>query len=250
MPGPRPRPVTRRRALLLAVAALLTASALLAVAILLIGTFGTLQARILGTTALLAGYGVLALPATVLFDQGRARGAAAGLVLACAAAAGLALALVWQDEAPEWTGKSMMTANAVALAGAMIAALLGRRREVEPPLVHALFVASAALAAFAVALFSILMWSESENAGAFRILGVLVVLALLTAALQPILARARGAGVRVRMRISAGSGATQEVSADGRDMAAAVAVGIRRVEASGARITAVEVLERGEAPPG
>ncbi len=249
MPGSRPQPVTRRRVLLLAVAALLTASALLAVAILLVGDFGTTQARILGTTALLAGYGILALPAMMLLDQGRARGLAAGLVAACAAAAGLAVAAVWQDEAPVWIGKAMMTATAMAVAGAMTAALAARRRDVEPPVVRVLFVASAVLAAAAVALFSILMWSESEDVGAFRILGVLAVLALLTAALQPLLARARAAGVRVRMRITLAPGAVEEVSADGRDVAAAVAAGIRGAEESGGQVAAVELLQRSEVPP-
>ncbi|MBJ7455231.1 MAG: hypothetical protein JHC74_04140 [Thermoleophilia bacterium] len=250
MPGPAPQPITRRRVLLLAVAALLTVSALLAVTILLIGTFGTLQARILGSTALLAGYGILALPAAMLLDQGRARGLASALVAASAAAAGLAFALVWQDEAPVWVGKSMMTATATAVAGAMTAALVARRRATDPGVVRALLVASTVLAAAAVALFSILMWSEAEDSGAFRVLGVLAVLSLLAAALQPILARARGAGVRVRMRITPASGASEEVSAEGRDLAAAVAAGIRRVEGAGGRVAAVEVLDRAEAPPG
>lgn len=250
MPGSRAQPITRRRVLLLAVAALLTASALLAVAILLIGTFGTLQARILGSTALLAGYGILALPAAMLLDQGRARGLAVALVAACAAAAGLALALVWQDEAPVWVGKSMITATAIAVAGALTAALVARRRDPEPPVVHALFIASTTLAAAAVALFSILMWTESESAGGFRILGVLAVLGLLAAALQPLLARARAAGVQVRMRITVAPGATEEVSVEGRDAAAAVAAGIRRAEGAGGRVVAVELLERSAVSPG
>jgi hypothetical protein len=251
MPGSGPQPITRRRVLLLAVAALLTASALVAVAILLIGTFGTLQARILGSTALLAGYGILALPAAMLLDQGRARGLAAALVAVCAAAAGLALALVWQDDAPVWIGKSMITATAIAVAGALTAALAARRRDVDPPVVRTLFIASTILAAAAVALFSILMWAESleDNAGGFRILGVLAVLALLAAALQPLLARARAAGVQVRMRITVAPGATEEVSAEGRDAAAAVAAGIRRAERAGGRVVAVELIERSEVPP-
>ena len=113
-----------------------------------------------------------------------------------------------------------------------------------------LFIASTTLAAAAVALFSILMWTESEGAGAFRILGVFAVLALLAAALQPLLARARAAGVQVRMRITIAPGATQEVSAEGRDAAAAVAAGIRRAEGLGGQVAAVELLERSVVPPG
>lgn len=250
MPGSGPQPITRRRVLLLAVAALLTASALLAVAVLLIGTFGTLQARILGSTALLAGYGILALPAAMLLDQRRARGLAVALVAACAAAVALALALVWQDEAPDWIGKSMITATAIAVSGAVTAALVARRRDVDPPVVRFLLVASTSLAGVAVALFSLLIWTGSESAGGFRILGVLAVLALLGAALQPLLARARATGARVRMRITAASGVPEEISAEGRDLAAAVAAGIRRTEGAGAHVTVVEVLERSEEPPG
>jgi hypothetical protein len=52
------------------------------------------------------------------------------------------------------------------------------------------------------------------------------------------------------MRIIPASGASEEVSAEGRDLAAAVAAGIRRVEGAGGRVAAVEVLDRAEAPPG
>ena len=63
-----------KRALLLAVAACLSVSALLAIGILLVGHFGETEVRILATTALLAGYGLLTLPATILLDQGRVSG--------------------------------------------------------------------------------------------------------------------------------------------------------------------------------
>ena len=78
----------------------------------------------------------------------------------------------------------------------------------------------------------------------------MVVLDLLAAALQPILARARAAGVRVRMRITTTPGATEEVSAEGRDLAAAVAAGIRRAEGEGGHVVAVELVERAVVPPG
>jgi len=58
--------VTGRRILLLCVAGLLSASALLAIAILLVGRFGSTEGKILGSTALLAGYGLIALPAVML----------------------------------------------------------------------------------------------------------------------------------------------------------------------------------------
>jgi hypothetical protein len=71
--------ITGKRFVLLAVADLLTAAAALAIGILLFGDFGSTEGRILATTALLAGYGLFALPAAVLRDQRRL----AALTIAC-----------------------------------------------------------------------------------------------------------------------------------------------------------------------
>src|SRR6478672_1386825 len=65
--------ITRKRALLLGVAGLLSASALFAIVILVVGRFGSVEGRILASTALLAAYGLVALPAVVLLDQDRSR---------------------------------------------------------------------------------------------------------------------------------------------------------------------------------
>ncbi len=250
MSGSRSQPWTHRRALLLAVAALLTASALLAVAILLIGRFGTVEGRILGTTALLGGFGILALPAAMLLDQGRRPRLAGALLAACAAGAALAVLLVWQDDPPVWLAKTMVTVTAVAVATAQTAALVARRGAFEPRLVERLFVTGTVLAAAATALFAYVIWTESGDGLLGRLLGALLVLDLLAAALQPILARARAAGVRVRLHITTASGSSEEVSAEGRDLAAAVAAGIRRSEGAGGRVVAVELLERAAVPPG
>ncbi len=250
MLGTRSQPITRRRAVLLAVAALLTASSLLAVAILLIGRFGTVEGRILGTTALLGGFGILALPAAMLLDQGRAHRLAGALLVLCGVSAALLIVLIWRDEPSEAFGKSAATAAAIAIGLAQAAALLARRSDVEPRVVRILFAVSTILAALATAVFSSLVWSDSGDGVWARILGALVVLDLLTAALQPLLARARAAGVQVRMRVTVDSGASEEVSAQGRDVAAAVAVGIRRLEAHGRHVVAVELIARSLVPPG
>ena len=86
-----------KRILLLGVAGLLSATALLAIAILVVGHFGSTQGKILGSTALLAGYGLVALPAAVLLDQGRSR--MLGLATASLAAVGAAVALaaIWSE---------------------------------------------------------------------------------------------------------------------------------------------------------
>jgi len=250
MPGSRAQRPTRRRALLLGVAVLLTASALLAVAILLIGRFGTLEGRILGTTALMGAFGILALPAAMLLDQRRARHLAGALLALCGLGGVLFIVLIWQDDPPQELGKSAVTVTAIAVALFQAAALVARRRDFEPPFARVLFVASVALATAATAVLSYLVWSDAGDGLAPRVLGALVVLDLLAAALQPILARARAAGVRVRMRITVAPGMSEEVSAEGRDLAAAVAAGIRRAEGAGGRVVAVELLERAAVPPG
>lgn len=249
MTGSRPRRPTRRRALLLGVAALLTASALLAVAILLIDRFGTVEGRILGTTALLGGFGLLALPAAMLLDLERAHALAAALLALCLGGAALTVTLVWWGDAPTWLGKTTGTAVALAAAAAQTAALVARRGAFEPAIVGRLLVAATALAAAVVVVFSAMIWADSGDGPGPRILGALLVLDLLAAALQPILARARAAGVRVRMRVTLapappGGRGSEEISADGRDAAAAVAAGIRRAERDGGAVAAVEVIER------
>lgn len=251
MPGSRLRRLTRRRVLLLVVAALLSASALLAVAILLIGEFGTVQGRILGTTAVLGAYGLLALPAAMLLDLGRARGLAGALLALCALGAALVVVLIWTGDPPAALGRTAGTVAAAGVAVAQTAILAARRRETDPRVVGLLFVVATALAGLAATVFSGLLWTAGGGGDRVgRLLGALLVLDLLAVALGPILARARAAGVRVRMRLLAATGVIGEVSAEGRDPAAAVAAGIRRAETDGARVVAVEILERGPAPPG
>jgi hypothetical protein len=58
---------------LTAVAVSLVATALLAIVILLFGSFGETEGRILGATMMLTGYALVALPAGFLLDQSRHR---------------------------------------------------------------------------------------------------------------------------------------------------------------------------------
>ena len=240
---------TRWRVLLLAVAVLLTASALLAVAILLMGEPGEFQGRILGTTALLGGFGVLGLPGAMLLDQGRARRLAGSLLVLCPVSAALALIPIWNDDPPTALVKLMATAVIATVLVAQTAALVALRREHAPRIVGLLFVASAVLAAAVWTLATVMIWAETGGPGEGRFLGALIVLDLLSVALQPILARARAAGVRARLRLTTAVGA-EEVTATGRDLGSAVASAIRGVEEVGGRVVAVEILESAEAPPG
>ncbi|HZD86570.1 MAG TPA: hypothetical protein VE088_01030 [Gaiellaceae bacterium] len=180
--------MTRRRILLLGVVALLCAAALLAIAILLLGRFGDTERRVMATTLLLAGYGVLSLPGAVLLDQGRRRMLAEWAIALAGAAAGLALASVWGFSDVEAVGKSVGTATILAVAAAQAAGLSTRRAERDPPAVHRFFVASCVTAALAAAAAVTLLWLQPSGSVYARLLGAVVVLDLLLVALQPLTA--------------------------------------------------------------
>ena len=188
----------RRKILLLAVTALLCAAALLAIAILLVGRFDETERRVVATTLLLAGYGVVALPGAVLLDQGRRRRLAEGAVALAAAAAALAIASVWGFSDTEAVGKSVGTATILAVAAAQAAGLSARQREHDPPLVQWFFAASCVTATIAAGAAVALLWAQPSGSLYVRLLGALVVLDLLLVALQPLTVALASGGIRHR----------------------------------------------------
>jgi len=237
--------VTKRRFLLLGVAGLLSATALLAIGILLVGHFGRTEGRILGTTALLAGYGLLTLPATVLLDQGRFRRLALPAASLAGVSAAIALVTVWMPPSqPEALGKAVGAVTAFALAGTQISALAARRQRRDPLVVRRLFAISCGTVLVAASLFAALIWTQ-PNGLYPRLFGALVVLNLLLVALQPILARARPAGVVHRLRIVSSSGEPVEVTIEGGDLASAAAKAIRAAERDGRRVVGIEISGEG-----
>jgi len=178
----------RRRILLFGVAGLFCAAALLAIAILLIGRFGDTEGRVIGTTLLLAGYGVVALPGAILLDQGRDRPLAEGALGLAGLAAALAIISVWGFSDVENVGKSVGTATILAVAAAQVSALEARRKEPEPPIVRRLFAASCVTATIAAGVAVVLLWTQPSVNLYARLLGALVVLDLLLVALQPLTA--------------------------------------------------------------
>ncbi|MGZ4408148.1 MAG: hypothetical protein ACXVY6_05050 [Gaiellaceae bacterium] len=222
--------MTRKRALLLVIAALLSVSALLAIAILLVGSFGSTEGRILGSTALLAGYGLVVLPAIVLLDKERARRLAlAGIALAALAAL-LALVSVWSDSNSDTLGRAVGSTTVVAVAIGQVCALAARRGIGDGALVRRLFVASCVIAVLAAVLAVTFIWTNPHGSLAPRILGAVVVLDLLFVALQPVLARARPGTVVHRFEVVLISGERIEVKVPGGDVASAAARAIRSVE--------------------
>jgi len=234
--------VNGKRILLLGVAGLLSATALLAIGILLVGHFGETQGKVLGSTALLAGFGLVALPAVILLDQGRARTLALASAALAAAAAALALGAIWSSADSATLGRTVGTMTIFAVAGAQVAALTARRRAGDPPVVRRLFVASCATAVAASAFAAAVLWSGPNSNVYARLVGSLVVLDLLLVALQPILARARPAAVAThRLRVLVDEGEPVPVSIEGGDLASAAARAIRSVEREGGRVVGLEV---------
>ena len=222
--------MTRRRVLLLTVAVLLSVSAVLAIAVLLIGRFGSAEGRILGSTALLGGFGLVALPGVVLLDKERARWLAVAGVACAALASVLALVAIWSPSSSDTLGRTVGSAAVVAVAFSQVCALTAQRATGDPASVRRLFAASCATAALASILAVTFVWSNPHGTLAPRMLGALVVLDLLLVALQPILARARPGVVVHRFEIVLASGERVAVSVMGGDVASAAARAIRSVE--------------------
>lgn len=239
--------VTHRRILLLAVAALLSVSALLAIGILLAGRFGETEQRILATTMLLAGYGVLGLPSVVLLDQARFRALSAAAALLPAVAAAIALASVWSGSDSETLGRTVGTATVLAVAAAQTAAIAARRRDDDPASVRRLFAAACVLAPVAAAAAIALIWTLPDDPLYPRLFGALVVLDLLVVALQPVLARARLAQPEHRFSVVLADGRTVEVEVAGGDVASAAARAIRAAERAGGHVVRLDV-DGGVAP--
>jgi FtsH-binding integral membrane protein len=241
--------MTRKRILLLSVAALLSVSALLAIAILLVGRFGDTEGRILGSTALLGGYGLLALPAIILLDKERARRLALSGVTLAALAALLALVSIWSHPSSDTLGRTVGSATIVAAAFNQVCALTGRRETTDPTSVTRLFAASGATAALAAVLAVTFVWTNPHGSFAPRVLGALLVLDLLLVALQPILSRARPAAIVHRYVIVLTSGERIKVEVRGGDNASAAARAIRSVERQQGSGSVVELdVQRENAP--
>ena len=235
--------MTGRRILLLVVAGLLTASALLAIGILLVGHFGSTEGRILGTTALLAGYGLVTLPAVMLLDQGRFRPLALASGTLAVVGAVLALALVWTPSAGDTFGRTVGSVTVFAVMGAQASLLAFRRQDRDPPAVRRLFAASCGTGALIAVSATAMFWTSPQGGLYPRLFGSLVVLDLLLVALQPIFARARPAGAVHHLRVVLSSGEVVTVTVEGGDLAAAAAKAIRSAEHGGRTVTGIEVSQ-------
>ena len=232
--------MVRRQTLLLAIAFLLCAAALFAIVVLLVGRFGPTEARIVGTTAAIAGCSLLALPAVLLTERGRWPRLAA-LNAATAAATGVAAVLViWWDG--ELFGKVASTALFVAAATTQASALLARSRPADPPVVRRLFAGSIVSGSVVAAMAVIVTWAQFDSPGYARLLGATVVLDVLLVALQPLLARLQPRSRHYVLELTLDDGGVPLVEVDAPEIAAAAAQAIRGQERRGAHVTALRVV--------
>jgi F420H(2)-dependent quinone reductase len=233
-----------KRLVLWGVSVLVSAAAALAIGILLFGHFGRTESRILGTTALLAGYSLLALPAAVLHDQRRLRVLADTVVALAVASASLAVSAMWMGEPPVAHGKAIGSATGCLVATVQVAALAARDPRRDPRSVRRLFVLSSILAAILATMLSVAIWTEIDREGFARLFGALVVLDVLLVVLQPILARARPVGSRYAVRLAIEPDETIELTVEAPDRATAASRAIRELERAGRRVRRLEFADR------
>lgn len=246
-----------RRVFLLGLVGSMCATAALAIGILLFSEFDETAARILGSTAALSFFSLLALPAGVLLDRGQVIALAwASLTVS---ALGLVLVLVvlwvdWDDE-PERLWKSALSVTAFAVAGAQAAATTSRRRADDSGAVRGLYAAAVVLAFVLAVMTAAAAWGEIDTTGYYRALGALAVLGLLSTLLQPVLRRMAGVGASAaadrpahRIRVTLADGRSLDREESGRDFAEAVARAVRAAERDGSRVQKIERLEAGPGP--
>jgi hypothetical protein len=211
---------------------------LIAIGVLLFGQFGQTEGRILGTTIMLAAYGLVALPAGFLLDQSRQRALAAANVGLASTGLIFGLVSIWGGES-ETLGKSIVTVTVFALAASQTGALAARRRETDPPSVLTIFAISCGLALLLAVMATAAVWAELNSQLYFRILGALAVLDVLLVALQPLLALARPRGEIYHLRVGLERGEELETDVEAPDFAAAAARAIRETERAGRRVRRV-----------
>jgi hypothetical protein len=233
--------VDLRRLFLQALIVSLIATALLAIGVLLLAEFDETTWKIIGTTALISAFSLLAMPAAALLDRDRTVWLA-WLTFALAGwGLGHTLYLLWAET--DTGARLLITVVAFAVASSQASATTSRLRDDDSGAVATLYLFGIAASFFAAALVAFAIWQGVEGGTYYRFLAALGVAVVLVTILQPILRRssrdARPAP-RFWVLVTTGDGRTVRRAADGADFAAAAAAAIREVEASGARVVRLE----------
>jgi hypothetical protein len=187
--------ITRaKRLFFVALIASLSATAGLAIIVLLFAELDETTGRILGTTALLSLFSLLGLPAGVLLDQGRFVWLAWTVIVLAGVAFALAMVLVWgpSDDDGEAVWKALAVVAAFAGASSQAAATTSRLRPAEPLAVRVLYAVALGLGVLFALLVTTAALAEVDDENFYRGLGALAVADLLFVVLQPIARRAAG----------------------------------------------------------
>ncbi len=231
-----------RRLLLLAVIASLAVTAALAIGILLLGDFDDTEWRVLGTTFAISVASLLALPGAQLLDQRRAVPLAWATVALAAVAFVLFEHALWTDEDSETAWKRVGTAAVFAVATTQIAALTSRLKADDRKSVGVLYFGTVGLGLLLATLATTAMWKEIDSDVFYRVLAALAVLNVFLVVLQPLLRRLGGASQSYRVRFALEPEGSEELELSGRDFAAALADGVRRLERGGGKVVRAERL--------
>jgi uncharacterized membrane protein YhaH (DUF805 family) len=223
------------------VIASLTATAMLAIGVLLFGDFGDTSGKIVLTTALLSAASLLGMPGAALLDARRA----VWLGWLTLALAGYSLVhsllLLWTDEETGW--KVLLTAVFFTVACSQASATTSRMRDADPRSVRLLWIAGMGGSFLAALLASVAAWAEVDSEGYYRVLAAVAVAVLLATLLQPILRRAAREGTepqRFVLGLMLLDGRQVERTVEAPDFAEACASAIRELEGSGERVVRVE----------
>lgn len=241
--GVRAPSASGRRLVLLGVAALLSAAAALAIGILLFGRFGSTEGRILATTAIFAGYGLLTLPAAILRDRHRLPWLAGLSAALAVVAASLSVFGVWMEGAGDDLGRTIGTLTAWLVLSSQLSALTARRQDRDPRSVRRLLTVCWALAFLLGTMFTILIWAQLDSEAYGRVFAALVVLDVLLVVLQPVLARARRTESSHDLRVVVAPAEVIELTVEAPDRAMATARAVRQFEGQGRRVLVIELLE-------
>jgi hypothetical protein len=225
-----------RRLLLRTTLTALSATAAVAILVLLSRSFDDTSWRILGTTTTISVCALLAVPVGVLLERGTRR------ILARTSAALTALTLVstiagiWDTPHEAAYAKAWAVTATLALAAAQACAVEARRRDTDSENIRLLVAASSVTAALLAGLGSLAIVAEISGSGFYRVLGAIGILDVLLVVVVAVMRRGVGPIDQThRLRVDG-----RLVESPGRDFAAAAANAIRDAKRSGETVRRVE----------
>jgi hypothetical protein len=203
--------------------------------VLLSGSFDETSWRILGTTSAISFFGLLAVPAGMLLERGRAVALARISAALTGAAFLLTVALIWRH----WEngiGKTWAVVLTLSVAAAQAAVVEARRRDTDTPTISLLTGGSMVTGAVLTGMGVYAILAEAADGTYYRALGAIAVIDLLLLAMVAVLRREAGPSAQsYRMRVNG-----ELVEAPGRDFATAVASVIREAEKDGKAVQRIE----------